>query len=91
MQKRIIITGIVQGVFFRDFIRKNAEALKIKGYVRNTKEGSVEVLADGKKENIKKLVEQCKTGLSEARIKNIKVKEIKTKEKFSNFAIRWMQ
>ena len=88
MQARIIISGIVQGVFCRDFIRKNAEALNIKGYVRNTKEGNVEVLAGGKKEDIKKLVEQCKTGPLEAKIKNIEIEEIKSKEKFSNFIIR---
>jgi len=91
MQVIIKISGIVRGVFFRDFIRKNAEALNIRGYVKNTIEGSVETLAEGREEDIKKLLERCKTGPSEAKVKNIEVKEIKTKEKFKNFTIRWTQ
>lgn len=91
MQVLITISGTVQGVFFRNFIRKNAVSLSIKGYVRNTKEGNVEVLAEGTEESIKKIIEKCRTGPEPAEVKNIKVNKIKTGEKFTDFTIKWTQ
>ncbi len=53
--KQFIITGKVQGIFFRDFVRKKASALGAVGYVRNLKSGDVEVVAGGDEKKLKEL------------------------------------
>ena len=58
----IIVKGRVQGVGFRYFVRIKAKILGLKGYVRNCEDGTVEVVAEGDEDNIKKLIEFCKVG-----------------------------
>lgn len=70
---RIKIYGLVQGVFFRAYTREIAKKLGVKGYVRNMPDGSVEVLAKGNQEALKKLIEFCKQGPPEARVEKIKI------------------
>ena len=45
---RISITGTVQGVFFRTYIKEKADELKVRGFARNLEDGRVEVIAEGK-------------------------------------------
>jgi acylphosphatase len=58
---QIIVTGRVQGVFFRVYTRKFAQSLDITGYVKNLRSGQVEILAEGSKESLKKLIHWAKT------------------------------
>ena len=46
---KLLIKGIVQGVFFRKFVKENADALCLKGFVRNLETGEIEVFAEGEK------------------------------------------
>ncbi len=57
MQKRLEckITGLVQGVMFRDFVKRKALSLHLVGTVENRPDGSVYVIAEGKEEQLKKL------------------------------------
>jgi len=54
---RCIVQGKVQGVFYRDFVVKRARHLAIAGYVRNAPDFKVEVVAQGYKDNLEKLIE----------------------------------
>ena len=58
----IMVSGKVQGVFYRASTREKAEALGVKGFVRNERDGSVYVEAEGEEENLNRFIAWCKTG-----------------------------
>lgn len=72
---RIYIFGTVQQVFFRTFVKDNAEKLGIKGYVRNRDDGSVEAWLEGNSEDVEKMIELCKQGPSQSVIKRLDIVE----------------
>jgi len=74
---RLYIRGTVQGVFFRQFIKENAERYNVKGFVRNLEDGRVEVFAEGNQEEVEKMIELCKSGPKHSRIENVEIKEEK--------------
>jgi acylphosphatase len=85
------IRGKVQGVMFRDFVQRKAQGLGVVGTVENKKDGSVEIVAIGEEENLKKLLELMYKGPLLTRI-NFKVDSIDTKfnettKNFSDFKI----
>lgn len=59
---RVIVTGRVQGVFFRESTRRKANELGLCGWVRNLPEGSVEWVAEGEKSRVHSLVAWCDHG-----------------------------
>ena len=71
-----VITGRVQGVWFRDATRKQAQSLDITGWVRNNNNGDVEVLACGELQNVKKLAKWLWQGPLLAKVKDIKQQEL---------------
>jgi len=73
MAIQIIITGRVQGIFFRAFVEDTAKELGIRGFVRNLPDGGLEVFAEGTDKALDELVERCKKGPSGATIDDIKV------------------
>jgi acylphosphatase len=72
---RMYIEGTVQGMFFRQFIKDNAERNNIRGFVRNLEDGRVEVYAEGDGESVEKMIEICKKGAPHSQIKKVEVKE----------------
>lgn len=86
-RKKILISGHVQGVFFRADIRELAEELGIKGTVRNLPDTKVEVIAEGDEDKIQELVNFCKKGPSRAQVKAVDVSEYKSEKKFEEFEI----
>ncbi|MBT4165465.1 acylphosphatase [archaeon] len=74
---RIYITGAVQGVFFRKFIKEKADELNIRGFIRNLEDGRVEVVAEGRDEKVNELLAQCKKGSPHSEVKNIETQELK--------------
>ncbi|HZU85925.1 MAG TPA: acylphosphatase [Anaerolineaceae bacterium] len=61
-QLHAVVEGHVQGVGFRYFVIDRAEELKLTGWVRNTREGNVEVCAQGSREQLDKLLEALHRG-----------------------------
>jgi acylphosphatase len=84
----MIISGKVQGVMMRDHLRKNASVLNIKGWVKNKKDGTVEVLAQGNEKDIDKFIDVCKKGSFLALVQNVEMKEIPIEEEHEGFQIR---
>ena len=78
---RAYISGTVQGVFFRQFIKDNADKLSLYGFVRNLDDGRIEVFIEGQGENVNKMIEICKKGPKHSQIRNVEIKE----EKFQDF------
>jgi acylphosphatase len=72
-RNKVIISGLVQGVFFRRFIYDHATQLGLKGYVRNLDTGKVEAVFQGPEEKIKEILTLCKQGPSGSRVENLKV------------------
>ena len=75
MSRLIRVFGRVQGVWFRGWAVDAATALGLSGWVRNRRDGSVEILAEGSEEAIAALVEQCRRGPSAARVERIEAEE----------------
>lgn len=78
---RLTISGSVQGVFFRAFIKENAEKHNVRGFVRNLEEGNVEIFLEGDIDSVDKMAALCKRGPQHSQIRNVKEKE----EKFQGF------
>lgn len=83
---RLYITGAVQGVFFRSFIKTNAEKLNVKGFTRNLEDGRVEIFLEGNSDDVNKMMELCKTGPKHSQIRNVEEKLEKFQD-FKNFKI----
>lgn len=84
--RRMTITGHVQGVFFRAGVQEKADALGIRGWIRNTAEGSVEIHAEGDLTGLQKLETWCARGPELARVDTVNSSEV-SEEGFSGFRI----
>jgi len=71
------INGKVQGVFFRKFVKDKADELGVRGFIRNLDNGDVEVVAEGRDENVNELLENLKKGQVHSEVKEVKIEEIK--------------
>ena len=82
----LIINGRVQGVFYRATAKKVAEDIGVTGWVKNTDEGKVEILATGSNNQLQKLIQWCKIGPSKAVVTDVLVSDRK-EENFKGFDI----
>lgn len=74
---RLYITGSVQGVFFREFVKENAEKHNLKGFVRNLEDGRVEIFLEGSIDDVNKMIAVCQQGPKHAQIRNVEIKDEK--------------
>ncbi len=74
---KIVVKGNVQGVFFRKFIRDNADKQGVRGFVRNLDNGDVEIIAEGRDEKVNELIGICKKGPPHSKVDELKFSEIK--------------
>ena len=89
MTVRIFVLGFVRGVGFRRFIKKNAVLLGLRGYVKNTPDGRVEILAQGSMKKIEELKKIAEKGNMFSDVKSVVV-EIEEKQKdYSSFELRF--
>lgn len=70
---RVQISGIVQGVFFRDTVRRAADAHGVAGWVRNCAGGRVEAVLEGDDDAVDSVVEVCRTGPQSAQVQEVSV------------------
>jgi acylphosphatase len=83
---RAIVHGHVQGVFFREATRRRGETLGLKGLARNLPDGtSVEVVAEGKKEDLKALADFLRTGPPAARVDRVETEWSDYSGKYTEF------
>ena len=83
----MMIFGRVQGVYFRKSTQEQAKDLHITGWVRNRKEGTVEVLAQGHEEALISLLKWCKNGSRFAKVERIDINWIEKDDSFSSFEV----
>jgi acylphosphatase len=82
-----VVSGRVQGVFFRAFVLNICEALGLTGYVRNLDDGTVEVVAEGSRSQLEGLLGKLKQGPRSARVDAVTTVWSGYTGKFSGFSI----
>jgi len=85
--KRYVVRGRVQGVGFRWFVEREAHMLSIAGWVRNNHDGSVEVLAQGTRDQLAGLHSRLREGPRAARVDAVEVSDAKPVPGVSSFRI----
>jgi acylphosphatase len=86
-RRRVVVHGFVQGVYFRDTVRRQAVTRGVAGWVRNNRDGTVEAVFEGEADAVEQLIALCRDGPRGARVDHVDVRE-ETPEGLSGFAIR---
>lgn len=84
----VYVTGFVQGIFYRSFVRSKAQLLGLKGWVKNTMDGCVEIIFEGEPEDIRDAIEECRKGPKYAQVTDLRVEWEKPTGEFTAFEIR---
>lgn len=84
----LFVSGRVQGVLFRSEAQRIASFLGLSGWVRNLTDGRVEILAEGEKENVEKLIAWAEQGPILARVVKVEVEWREWRGEFQKFEIR---
>ena len=75
IRRRLLVSGQVQGVFYRDSCRREAEEKGITGSARNLPDGRVEVILEGADDAVGRMVEWCRRGSDMARVDSVEVED----------------
>ena len=75
IRRRVVVHGRVQGVFFRDSVRRMAQQRSVCGWVANRPHGTVEAVFEGEPEAVGRLVEFCRKGPRGAQVESVDVHE----------------
>ena len=84
---RIIVTGKVQGVFFRQSLKIKAKQNEIFGWVKNLKDGRVEAILEGDEEKMNRIIEWAHGGPANARVEDVEIQNEKFIGEFSKFDV----
>jgi acylphosphatase len=87
VRARAVVRGRVQGVSYRYATMSQAERLGVTGWVRNLPDGSVELVAEGPREEVEKLLAWCRRGPSFARVDDVDVEWEEATGEFARFGI----
>src|SRR5450631_4763663 len=88
LARRFVVRGRVQGVGFRWFVEREAHILQIAGWVRNNHDGSVEVLAIGRREQLAGLRSRLQEGPRAARVDDVEHFEAELIAELTSFQVR---
>ncbi len=84
--KHILITGKVQGVFFRKYTKQHALKTNIKGWVKNLPDGRVEIMAQANEKDLSSFIDYCSRGPSNATVQQVHIIDLEA-EPFNEFQI----
>jgi len=87
IRRRVVVHGYVQGVFFRDSVRRLAQRYGVAGWVTNRPDGAVEAVFEGEEDAVERLVAFSREGPRGARVDRVEVSE-QEPEGLSSFAVR---
>lgn len=87
MRRRVVVHGLVQGVFFRDTVRRHAQSRGVAGWVQNNPDGTVEAVFEGEAEPVERLVTFVHEGPSGAIVERVDVVD-EQEEGLSGFSVR---
>jgi acylphosphatase len=89
MKKRmhLIVSGCVQGVFFRAETQSQALRLHLKGWVRNTPDGRVKIVIEGDEDDVQRMIAWCHKGPHLANVRGVDYHEEPFQDAFDDFQI----
>ena len=87
IRRRVIVHGFVQGVFFRDTLRRRAGQLGVSGWARNNRDGTVEAVFEGEHAAVERMLELSREGPHGARVDETDVTD-EAPEGLAGFSIR---
>ena len=85
----VIISGMVQGCFFRSTLRSQAKLYGVNGWTKNTIDGHVEAVFEGDKDNVEKLIAFCWKGPPGSLVRNVEIEQKKARLDLQGFEIRY--
>lgn len=88
LRRRLVITGRVQNVFFRDWFVEQARALGLDGWVRNRADNSVEAVVQGPPETVAAMIAKARQGSPAARVADVVASDDAPAETLTGFAKR---
>lgn len=71
----LLVKGNVQGVFYRATAKKIADKLKLRGWIKNTKDGDVEITVTGNEEQLNEFIKWCKKGPEKADVEDVIIRD----------------
>lgn len=86
---RVIIEGKVQGVFFRHHTQQMAFKLRITGWVKNRRDGRVEAIFEGDRDQVDQMIQWCHHGPSEARVSKVYLTWEEYTGEFEDFSVTY--
>lgn len=89
VRAHVMVSGRVQGVYYRSYAADEARALGITGWVRNVAGGRVEAVFEGEEDAVRKMVEWCWTGSPSSRVDNVEVAREEATGEFASFSVAY--
>jgi acylphosphatase len=89
VRAHVIVSGRVQGVYFRYATREEAAMRGIKGWVRNLPDGRVEAVFEGEKEIVDQMIDFCQYGPANAKVASVEITWEEYTGEFKDFFIRY--
>jgi len=83
----VYVSGYVQGVAFRYYTIRQAKSLGVTGWVRNLRDGRVEVLIEGEESQVNQMVDWCRHGPRTARVSDIQTESLPYTGNFHDFDV----
>ena len=88
VQRRVVVRGEVQGVFFRDSTQEEARRRGVAGWVRNREDGTVEAVFEGPPDAVDAMVEWCRSGPSKADVRDMEASLERDPDGLEGFEVR---
>lgn len=88
IRSHIIVEGRVQGVGYRANTRRMANQLKLKGWVRNLRDGRVEIMVEGEEEMVDRLIQWCHRGPTSAYVSKVTSEKSEPQRDFDRFRVK---
>ena len=89
-QVHVVISGRVQGVWFRASTKEKADQLGLTGWVKNTNDGNVEAVFEGEEKFVQEMLNWCHQGPRHSKVENVEIKkQQESSNVFNDFSIRY--
>ena len=89
VRAHVLISGRVQGVFFRAYTERAAHERAVTGWVMNTRDGRVEAVLEGSKEQVEDMIRWCHQGSPHSRVAEVNVDWEEYTGEFKNFSVKY--
>ncbi|MCF8009361.1 MAG: acylphosphatase [Halanaerobiales bacterium] len=88
-RKHIYVSGRVQGVGFRASTQQKAQMIGVTGWVKNLKDGRVEVVIEGSKKKVQKMLDYLNKGPRFANVNSLNISDQKPSDHYNRFSIKY--